>query len=216
LLLLSAYLLLFYRLRQSMKKASRNSIFALTLSSFLCASGTANNATTAHEGGWMEKWLSFDPGLFMWTIVTFLIVLFILKWKAWGPLMNALDKREEDIREALSSAEKAREEADKVAEDYDKIIRKAQSEAQKIVAESKTTGERVREEIKGTAEKEAREILDKAQIQIQSEKEKAVQEIKSVVVSFSLQAASKLIEKNLESEDNRRLINDTIEGIGEA
>ena len=199
-----------------MLKASRLSIFALTLAGFLFASGGADPTASAHEGGWMEKWLSFDPGLFMWTIVTFLIVLFILKWKAWGPLMSALDKREKDIREALSSAEKAKEEADKVAEDYDEMIRKAQSEAQKIVAESKATGERVRKEIKETAEKEAREILDKAQVQIDSEKKKAVQEIKSVVVDFSLQAASKVIEKNLESEDNRRLINDTIEGIGKA
>jgi len=197
-------------------KSSRLTVSAISISKFLLASGEGGNSDLVHEGGWMEKWLSFDPGLFMWTIVTFFIVLFILKWKAWGPLMAALDKREQDIREALSSAEKAREEADKVAEDYDKMIRKAQSEAQKIVAGSKDTGERIREEIKETAEEEARKILKKAQIQIDSDKEKAVQEIKSVVVDFSLQAASKVIEKNLESEDNRRLINDTIEGIRKA
>ena len=195
---------------------SRLIVSAISICGFLFASEGSGQSDVAHRGGWMEKWLSFDPGLFMWTIVTFLIVLMILKWKAWGPLMSALDKREKDIREALSSAEKAREEADKVAEDYDEMIRKAQSEAQKIVAESKTTGDRVREEIKKTAEKEARDILDKAQVQIESEKEKAVQEIKSVIVDFSLQAASKVIEKNLESKDNRRIINDTIEGIGKA
>ena len=195
---------------------SRLTISAISFCSVVLASESSTKGNTAHEGGWMEKWLSFDPGLFMWTIVTFFIVLFILKWKAWGPLMSALDRREDDIRKALASAEKAKEEADKVAEDYDKMIRKAQSEAQKIVAESKATGERVREEIKETAEKEARQILDKAQVQIDSEKEKAVKEIKSVIVDFSIQAASKVIEKNLESEDNRRLINDTLEGIGKA
>ena len=195
---------------------SRLTVSAISICGFLIASEGSGQSDAAHGGGWMEKWLSFDPGLFMWTIVTFFIVLFILKWKAWGPLISALDKREKDIREALSSAEKAREEADKVAEDYDEMIRKAQSEAQKIVAESKTAGDRVREEIKETAEKEARNILDKAQVKIVSEKEKAVQEIKSVIVDFSLQAASKVIEKNLESEDNRRIINDTIEGIGKA
>ena len=195
---------------------SRLTIYVISFCSVVLASESSIQENSANEGGWMEKWLSFDPGLFMWTIVTFFIVLFILKWKAWGPLISALDKREKDIREALSFAEKAREEADKVAEDYDKMIRKAQSEAQKIVAESKTAGDRVREEIKETAEKEARNILDKAQVQIESEKEKAVQEIKSVIVDFSLQAASKVIEKNLESEDNRRIINDTIEGIGKA
>ena len=195
---------------------SRLLISAISICGFLFATEGPSHGDQVHGGGWMEKWLSFDPGLFMWTIVTFFIVLAILKWKAWGPLMDALDKREEDIRNALSSAEKAKEEAGKVAEDYEEMIRKAQSEAQKIVAESKATGDRVREEIKETAEKEAREILDKAQVQIESEKEKAVQEIKSVIVDFSLQAASKVIEKNLESEDNRRIINDTIEGIGKA
>ena len=74
-----------------MLKARCLSIFALTLTGFLFASGGAEHASKTHEGGWMEKWLSFDPGLFMWTIVTFLIVLFILKWKAWGPLIDALD-----------------------------------------------------------------------------------------------------------------------------
>ncbi len=77
----------------------------MTFYSFLFASNENSKASASHDGVWLEKWLSFDPGLFMWTIVTFLIVLFILKWKAWGPLMTALDKREEDIKNALSAAD---------------------------------------------------------------------------------------------------------------
>ena len=195
---------------------SRLIISAVSICGFLFATEGPSHNDLANEGGWMEKWLSFDPGLFMWTIVTFFIVLIILKWKAWGPLIDALDKREENIRNALSSAEKAREEADKVAGEYEEMIRKAQSEAQKIVAESKAAGERVRAEIKVTAEKEAGDILEKAKKQIQSEKANAIQEIRSTVVEFSLQAASKVIEKNLDSEDNRRLIKETIDGIGKA
>ncbi len=195
---------------------SRLIISAVSICGFLFATEGPGHNDLANEGGWMAKWLSFDPGLFMWTIVTFFIVLVILKWKAWGPLIDALDKREEDIRNALLSAEKAKEEAGKVAEDYEEMIRKAQAEAQKIVAESKAAGERVREEIKVTAEKEAGDILEKAQHQIQTEKEKAVQEIRSSVVEFSLQAAAKVIEKNLDSEDNRRLIKETVAGIGKS
>ena len=171
----------------------------------------------AHEGNWMDKWLlSYDFGLTFWTITTFFVVLIILKWKAWGQLIEALDKREKDIKTALSSAEKAKEEAGKVAEDYEEMIRKAQAEAQKIVSESKAAGEKVREDIKVTAEKEAGDILEKAQHQIQTEKEKAVQEIRSSVVEFSLQAATKVIEKNVDSEDNRRLIKETVAGIGKS
>ena len=195
---------------------SRLIISAVSICGFLFATDGPGQGDQVHGGGWMEKWLSFDPGLFMWTIVTFFIVLAILKWMAWGPLIEALDKREEDIRNALSSAEKAREEADKVAGEYEEMIGKAQSEAQKIVSESKAAGERVRTEIKVTAEKEAGDILEKAKKQIQSEKANAIQEIRSTVVEFSLQAASKVIEKNLDSEDNRRLIKETIDGIGKA
>ena len=84
---------------------SRLTVSAICTCGLILASEGSGNGDTS---GWMEKWLSFDPGLFLWTIVTFFIVLAILKWKAWGPLINALDKREEDIREALDSAEKAR------------------------------------------------------------------------------------------------------------
>ena len=187
---------------------------ALTCVNQIFAGG---NESGAHEGSWMDKWLlSYDFGLTFWTIATFFVVLIILKWKAWGPLIEALDKREKDIKTALSSAEKAKEEAGKIAEDYEEMIRKAQAEAQKIVAESKAAGEKVREEIKVTAEKEAGDILEKAQHQIQTEKEKAVQDIRSSVVEFSLQAATKVVEKNVDSEDNRRLIKETLAGIGKS
>ena len=71
-------------------------------------------------------------------------------------------------------------------------------------------------ELKETAEKEAKEILNKAKTEINSEREKAIGEIKSVVVDFSIQAASKIIEKNLDSDENKRIIEDTLKGIGKA
>ena len=61
---------------------SRLTVSAICTCGLILASEGSGQAGSVHEGGWMEKWLSFDPGLFMWTIVTFLIVLMILKWKA--------------------------------------------------------------------------------------------------------------------------------------
>ncbi len=86
-----------------MSKARSFSVIVLTQFGYLIASGGADHTASSHEGGWMEKWLSFDPGLFMWTIVTFIIVLTILKWKAWGPLVSALDKRAEDNKKCTFS-----------------------------------------------------------------------------------------------------------------
>ena len=197
-------------------KVSSLSIIALTLSSFLFPSGGADFASPAHEGGWMEKWLSFDPGLFMWTIVTFIIVLFILKWKAWGPLMSALDKREEDIKNALLAADRAKADAEKASQDYEELIKKAHSESQQIISDSKIAGEKVKTIIESAAKEKAEEMVEKAKIQIEAESQKAIQGIKSSVVDLSIEAATKILEKNLDSEDNRKLVDQTLDSMGQA
>tara|TARA_Y100000590_G_C15619766_1_gene977117 strand:+ start:456 stop:941 length:486 start_codon:yes stop_codon:yes gene_type:complete len=155
-------------------------------------------------------------GTLFWSVITFLLLLVVLKKVAWAPIIQALETRESEIKDALSSADKARENAEKASKDYDELVKKARAESQDIIAESKAIGERLKEEIKNKADQEAREMLDKAQVQINAEREKAINEIKSTVVDFSILAASKVIEKNLDSEDNRRIISDAIEGIGKA
>ena len=190
---------------------SRLTVSAICTCGLILASEGSGNGDTS---GWMEKWLSFDPGLFLWTIVTFFIVLAILKWKAWGPLINALDKREEDIREALASAEKARQDAEKASSEYEDMMRKAQAEAQQIVSEGKAAGERVKNDIQSSANDKADEIIEKAKAQIDAERRKAIQEIKSSVVDLSMDAAAKVIERNLDSDDNRKLVDQALEGIG--
>ena len=192
---------------------SRLTVSAISTCGLILASEGSGNGDTS---GWMEKWLSFDPGLFLWTIVTFFIVLAILKWKAWGPLINALDKREEDIREALASAEKARQDAEKASSEYEDMMRKAQAEAQQIVSEGKAAGERVKNDIQSAANDKADEIIEKAKAQIDAERRKAIQEIKSSVVDLSMDAAAKVIERNLDSDDNRKLVDQALEGIRQA
>lgn len=195
---------------------SRLTISVISFCSVVLASESSIQENSAHEGGWMEKWLSFDPGLFMWTIVTFFIVLLILKWKAWGPLINALDKRAEDIKNALSAAVRAKEDAEKASQDYEKLVQKAHAEAQQIIADSKAAGERVKNEVESAAKEKAEEMIGKAKTQIEAESQRAIQEIKSTVVDLSIEAAEKIIEKNLDSEDNRKLINQTLDSIGQA
>ena len=195
---------------------SRLIVLAISICGFLIASGGSGQGDSAHEGGWIEKWLSFDPGLFMWTIVTFLIVLFILKWKAWGPLMSALDKRAEDIKNALSAAERAKEDAEKASQDYEKLVQKAHIEGQQIIADSKAAGERVKNEVESAAKEKAEEMIGKAKVQIEAESQKAIQGIKSSVVDLSIEAATKIIQKNLDSEDNRKLIDQTMDSMGKA
>jgi F-type H+-transporting ATPase subunit b len=195
---------------------SRLSVYAISICGFLFASDGSGQVDSAHEGGWIEKWLSFDPGLFMWTIVTFFIVLFILKWKAWGPLISVLDKRAEDIKNALSAADRAKEDAEKASQDYEKLVQKARIEGQQIIADSKAAGEKVKNDIESVARENAEKMIGKAKTQIEAESQKALQEIKSSVVDLSIEAAEKIIEKNLDSEDNRKLVEKTLDSMGQA
>ena len=195
---------------------SRLTVSAISICGFLLASEGSEKSDAAHGGGWMEKWLSFDPGLFMWTIVTFLIVLMLLKWKAWEPLMSVLDKRAEDIKNALSAADRAKEDAEKASQDYEKLVQKAHIEGQQIISDSKVAGEKVKNDIESVARENAETMISKAKTQIEAESQKAIQEIKSSVVNLSIEAAEKIIEKNLDSEDNRKLVEKTLDSIGQA
>ena len=195
---------------------SRLTVSATSICGFLFASDKSGQSDAARGGGWMEKWLSFDPGLFMWTIVTFLIVLMLLKWKAWGPLMSVLDKRAEDIKNALLAADRAKEDAEKASQDYEKLVQKARIEGQQIIADSKAAGEKVKNDIESVARENAEKMIGKAKTQIEAESQKALQEIKSSVVDLSIEAAEKIIEKILDSEDNRKLVEKTLDSMGQA
>jgi len=102
------------------------------------------SSLNAAGGGWLDKWLTIDLGLLLWTISTFMVVLFILRWQAWGPLMEALNNREQQINEALNAAKIAKEQAEKVASDNEEVLNKARKEAQEIIVSAKEAGEKLK------------------------------------------------------------------------
>ncbi len=160
--------------------------------------------------------LEVHGGLLAWTVLTFLLLLGVLKKVAWGPIIDALEARENEIKDALNAAEKAREEAERVSSDYEESIRKAQAEAQQIISDGKAAGEKVKADIEATAQAKADEMLEKAKTQINAERETAINDIKAVAVEISLAAATKVISKNLDSDDNRKLVDEALEGVGQA
>lgn len=153
-------------------------------------------------------------GLLFWSVVTFLLLLVVLKKVAWGPIINALEQRENDIKDALNAAEEARKEAEKVSNDYEQSIKDAQRKSQQIIADSKESAEKIKAKIESDASKKAETMLNDAKIQINAEKENAINEIKSIAVDLSIKAASKVVEKNIDNDDNRKLVNDVIAEIG--
>ncbi|MEE8160061.1 MAG: F0F1 ATP synthase subunit B [Acidobacteriota bacterium] len=155
-----------------------------------------------------------DPGLFLWTILTFLVLFGLLAKFAWKPLLAMLESREEMIRRALQDAEKATEEFKRLQEESKQITAKARVEAQSIIAESRSQAEKVKDEILQDAKSKAGSIVQAAAAQIQTEKQKAIAEIRDEVVDLSLSVASKLIRRNLTPEDNESLIEESLKQIG--
>ena len=154
-----------------------------------------------------------DPGLFIWTILTFLVLLGLLAKFAWGPLLKALDERQETIRKALDDAERANQDLKRLQQESAQIIAEARAEAQSIVVKSRAAAETVREDLKRKAKDEAAALVRGAQHQIQLETALAVQQLRHEVVDLSLAVASKLIKKNLTQEDNDALIRDSLTQI---
>jgi F-type H+-transporting ATPase subunit b len=157
--------------------------------------------------------VQLDPGLFVWTIVTFLLLLTVLSKFAWKPLLKMLKEREEFIRSSLEDAEKAQRELAKLNAKGEEIINKARAEAQTILSEGKAASAKLKDEILNDAKEKAKSIAADATKQIQVEKEKAIAEIKSEVVNLSLSVAEKLIKKNLSAEDNKALIDESLSHV---
>ena len=154
-----------------------------------------------------------DPGLFFWTILTFLVLLGLLAKFAWKPLLAMLDRREEMIRQSLDDAEKAKQELQRLQQESKEILTKARVEAQSILAKSRSEAEKLKGEIRQEAKVQANSILRDAEKQIQVETEKAIAVIKNEVVDLSLLVASKLIKKNLSKEDNQSLIEESLKQV---
>ena len=163
----------------------------------------------------MNPLVQLDPGLFIWTIITFLVLFFVLAKFAWKPLLKMLKDREDMIRSSLNDAEKAQSELAKLNAEGEEIINKARSEAQAILSQGKAAAAKMKEATLNDAKEKAKSITEDAQKQIQIEKEKAIAEIKGEVVNLSLSVAEKLIKKNLNPEDNKALIDESLSNVKE-
>ena len=158
----------------------------------------------------MEQLVNFDPGLFIWTIFTFLVLVALLTKFGWKPLMQMLDTRQEAIRKSLDEAESAKKELEQLQQESSQIIRKARVEAESIISKSWSDAEKLREEMKQKARSEAEAILKESQRQIELETGRALRQIRSEVADLSIAIASKVIQRNVSKEDNDRLIQDTL------
>jgi F-type H+-transporting ATPase subunit b len=157
--------------------------------------------------------LTPNVGLAVWTILTFVIVLLVLRRYAWKPILDAMEARERGIQRLIDDAEQTRAEAEALLQQYRKQLEEARAEGARILAEGKTAAERVREDMLARAKAEAESIVARAGHEIDLERQKAVSEVKEQAVELAIAAASKVIEENLTDERHRRLVEDYLKQI---
>jgi len=154
-----------------------------------------------------------DPGLYLWTIITFLILLGLLAKFAWGPLLKALEERRDAIRKSLDDARQAKQELERLNVEAQRILAQARSEAEAIVTRTRDDAARLREELRQKAQQEAGGIVRNAEKQIELETARALQQIRNEAVELSVAIASKLLQRNVSREDNERLIDETFKQL---
>jgi F-type H+-transporting ATPase subunit b len=157
--------------------------------------------------------IQVTPGLMIWTIVCFLITLFVLKRYAFGPIQAMIDERRERIRQSLEEADNARKEARKLLEEHRKLISEARRQAEEIRADVRREAEAGRERVREETEADRRRRLEETKRQIEAETARALSQIRQEVAELTLLAASKVTGKVLDSADQRRLIDEAISSL---
>lgn len=158
----------------------------------------------AQEGG--AGLFAVDPGLFVWTIVVFLVVLVVLGKFAWGPILGALDAREKGIRGSIDDAQAMRAEAQSLLEEHRRQLAEARRESQQIVAEGRQAAERLGQEIQDKARVEGERIVERARQEIVRERDLALAQIREESVDLALAAAAHLLKERLDADRDRELV----------
>ena len=190
-----------------LSRTLRGVVFAFGLLSpaFLFAADTADNGEAPKQ--------LVPPTV--WAVISFAVVLFIL-WKKLIPVITgAMDDRAEKIREALEAADQAKADAEAAMATHQGNLETARQESRAIIEEGKRDAEKVKAQIVEDANKEAVEISQRVTREIELAKEAALDALHQRSVALSIDLASKLIDKNLEAEDNQKLIDETVKGFSD-
>jgi F-type H+-transporting ATPase subunit b len=158
------------------------------------------------SGGSQGGLLDVSPGLIVWTIITFLILLLILKKFAWKPILNSLNEREKSIRDSLEAAEKAKVEAEKIVADNQANLAKAEEEAQKIIAQGREYSEKLKAQMLEESKTQAQKMIDEATSEIERKNQEAFNNLKDQVVTIAVEASEKIIRENLDKDKQKSIV----------
>jgi F-type H+-transporting ATPase subunit b len=154
--------------------------------------------------------LEINPGLILWTIITFVILVLLLRMVAWKPILSALNAREETIRDSLRQADLARAEAEKLQKKNRDMLLQIEREAQLRMKQAREQAEAEKEKMLESARQEIQRELNAAHQEIQMEKEQALAQLRNQVADLAVDAAGKIIDFVLDEKKQKKLVDDFI------
>ncbi len=157
-----------------------------------------------------------NTGLSVWTLIVFGILVFLLGKYAWGPILGAVEAREQGIQSALDEAASRNEEAAKLLAEHKEQLADARRQASELIAEGKAAGEGVRRDIEEKARAEAQAIVERARSEIERERDQAIQALRKESVDLALAAASRLMQEKLDQDRDRQLVERYLSELGSA
>jgi F-type H+-transporting ATPase subunit b len=158
----------------------------------------------------MDGLLSVSYGTVFWATVAFLVVAFLLKKMAWGPILKSLDERSQGIENALNEAERARQEMSKLQAGNEQLLREARDERDRILVEAKALKDSIVSDARSKATEESTRIIEAARMEIDNQKKAAITELKNQVATLSVDIAEKLTREKLSDSDKQKALNESL------
>ncbi len=158
----------------------------------------------------MDGLLSVSYGTVFWATVAFLVVLFLLKKFAWGPILKSLDERSQGIENALNEAERARQEMSKLQAGNEQLLRQARDERDKILSEAKALKDSIVSDARAKAAEETTRIIGAARVEIENQKKAAITDLKNQVATLSVDIAEKLTREKLSDGEKQKALNEAL------
>jgi len=168
-------------------------------------------ALSPQEGG--GTLLDVNPGLIVWTVITFVLLLLILRKVAWKPILSALDQRETTIKESLEKAEQAKQDAIQILKQNEANLARAEEESQKIIEQSRQYAEKLKEQMLQASKTQAQKIVEDASAEIERKNEAAFDELKAQIAGIAVDAAERILKENINKEINKKIDNNYINEI---
>jgi len=155
----------------------------------------------------------FDPGLLIWTVLTFGALLAVLRWKAWGPIVGAIERREKAIRDAIDAARSQRDEAMRVLEDNKRALEEARLETARMIEQGRKDAEAARAELIDKARADAAGVVEQGRHQIERETRAAVQQLRGEAANLAVLAAGRIVKVSLDDAAQKRIVEECLDEI---